>query len=82
MTHTWAKGLLCLLLLGGLVFAITGIEDWQAATPARESYKGLADGLFDKWMLPFELLSVLLLAALFGALYLSKKNPNDEEAEP
>jgi NADH-quinone oxidoreductase subunit J len=37
--------------------------------------------LFRYWVLPFEVLSVLLLAALVGAIVLSRRRENDEEAE-
>ena len=35
--------------------------------------------LFQNWVLPFEALSVLLLAALVGAIVLSRKNPDTHE---
>jgi NADH:ubiquinone oxidoreductase subunit 6 (subunit J) len=79
MAHEWAKGLLCLVLLLGLVFAVLRIPEWGQETPPRESYGGLATGLFGPWVFAFELLSVLLLAALIGALYLSQKIPRGEE---
>jgi|GEM_PF-2440462 len=79
MAHEWAKGLLCLVLLGGLVFAVIRIPEWQGETAKRETYEGLANGLFGPWLFAFELLSVLLLAALIGALYLSQKIPRGEE---
>lgn len=79
MAHEWAKGLLCLFLLIGLVMAVRGIPEWRQETPGRETYGGFAQGLFGPWVLAFELLSVLLLAALIGALYMSQKIPKGEE---
>jgi len=37
--------------------------------------------LFRTWVLPFEVLSVLLLAALVGAITLSRRTPDHEESE-
>ncbi|MEU2788278.1 NADH-quinone oxidoreductase subunit J [Streptomyces sp. NPDC007100] len=37
--------------------------------------------LFQYWVLPFEALSVLLLAALVGAIVLSRKNGDSEQAD-
>ncbi|WP_255955177.1 NADH-quinone oxidoreductase subunit J family protein [Streptomyces odontomachi] len=38
--------------------------------------------LFRNWVLPFEALSILLLAALVGAITLSRKTPTPHEASP
>jgi NADH-quinone oxidoreductase subunit J len=34
--------------------------------------------LFSRWVLPFEVLSVLLLAALVGAIVMSRRTPEGE----
>ncbi|MFD8640256.1 NADH-quinone oxidoreductase subunit J [Streptomyces zaomyceticus] len=39
------------------------------------------ESLFRHWVLPFEALSVLLLAALVGAIVLSRKKPSDLEPD-
>ncbi|MET9721985.1 NADH-quinone oxidoreductase subunit J family protein [Streptomyces zaomyceticus] len=39
------------------------------------------ESLFRHWVLPFEALSVLLLAALVGAIVLSRKKPSDQNEE-
>lgn len=47
--------------------------------PAAGSTKATGESLFQNWVLPFEALSVLLLAALVGAIALSRKaKPNAE----
>ncbi|MEV6394262.1 NADH-quinone oxidoreductase subunit J [Streptomyces sp. NPDC051907] len=43
--------------------------------PAQGSTKVSGEMLFRHWVLPFEALSVLLLAALVGAIVLSRKDP-------
>ncbi|HWG23623.1 NADH-quinone oxidoreductase subunit J [Actinospica sp.] len=45
------------------------------------SGRALGSQLFTYWVLPFELLSVLLLAALVGAIVLSRRGQRNEEAE-
>ncbi|WP_328330125.1 MULTISPECIES: NADH-quinone oxidoreductase subunit J family protein [unclassified Streptomyces] len=42
--------------------------------PVQGSTKASGESLFRNWVLPFEALSVLLLAALVGAIVLSRKN--------
>lgn len=49
--------------------------------PVQGSTKVSGEILFQHWVLPFEALSVLLLAALIGAIVLSRRNdPADEPA--
>ncbi|MFI8001870.1 NADH-quinone oxidoreductase subunit J [Streptomyces sp. NPDC086010] len=50
--------------------------------PARGSTKVSGEFLFRHWVLPFEALSVLLLAALVGAIVLSRKDRQDPQAPP
>ncbi|MGW1815223.1 NADH-quinone oxidoreductase subunit J family protein [Streptomyces sp. NPDC002125] len=45
--------------------------------PAQGSTKASGEFLFRHWVLPFEALSVLLLAALVGAIVLSRKDGKD-----
>ncbi|MFF8276792.1 NADH-quinone oxidoreductase subunit J [Streptomyces lateritius] len=47
--------------------------------PAQGSTKVSGEILFRYWVLPFEALSVLLLAALVGAIVLSRKNTGEKE---
>ncbi|MET9603922.1 NADH-quinone oxidoreductase subunit J [Streptomyces sp. NPDC006512] len=48
--------------------------------PAQGSTKVSGEILFQHWVLPFEALSVLLLAALIGAIVLSRRNTPAEDA--
>ena len=60
-------------LLGtALVFAVRGRE--VVIDPERGAAQPLARSLFGPWALPFELLSLLLLAALVSALVLSRED--------
>jgi NADH-quinone oxidoreductase subunit J len=44
----------------------------RAALPAPGTAERMGDSLFHTWVLPFELVSVLLLAALIGAIVVSR----------
>ncbi|HSK27182.1 MAG TPA: NADH-quinone oxidoreductase subunit J [Jiangellales bacterium] len=54
------------------------VIDLEAAEVGDGTATGAA--LFRTWVLPFEVLSVLLLAALVGAITLSRRSPDGEEA--
>ncbi|MEU3460896.1 NADH-quinone oxidoreductase subunit J [Streptomyces sp. NPDC006733] len=47
--------------------------------PVQGSTKATGQSLFQHWVLPFEALSVLLLAALVGAIVLSRKNQDQDQ---
>ncbi|MFJ6635440.1 NADH-quinone oxidoreductase subunit J [Streptomyces sp. NPDC091376] len=49
--------------------------------PVQGSTRVSGETLFRHWVLPFEALSVLLLAALVGAIVLSRKNSQDQEGQ-
>jgi NADH:ubiquinone oxidoreductase subunit 6 (subunit J) len=82
MAHEWAKGLLCLVLLTGLMTSVLWNPNFRRDTPRQETFEGLAGGLFGNWVFAFELLSLLLLAALIGALFLSQKLGRREDESP
>jgi NADH-quinone oxidoreductase subunit J len=53
-----------------------GATDWgEAATRMRVVTLDMATTLFDDFVLPFEIVSVLLLAAVIGGVYLAKREP-------
>ena len=50
--------------------------DWgELATRTRVSAEGMATVLFEDFVLPFEIVSVLLLAAVIGGVFLAKREP-------
>jgi NADH-quinone oxidoreductase subunit J len=51
----------------------TVITSPDAATNSMESLREMAMTLFDKFLLPFEITSILLLVAMVGAIVLAKK---------
>jgi NADH-quinone oxidoreductase subunit J len=66
----------------GVVLAGTLVAAFGDRTVEVQTSQGSADAVgaavFGGWLLPFELLSVLLLAALIAALAISRPRPDDE----
>ena len=62
-------------ILAGLVYLIQGAFDWDAPRidPLEGSVASVGTSLFSRFVLPFEVISLLLLAALIGAIVLSRK---------
>jgi len=71
-----------------VALAITGIvgwaivqTDWALATEAvGAGVETIAETLFTEFALPFEIISLLLLAAIIGAIYLARRPEEDERA--
>jgi NADH-quinone oxidoreductase subunit J len=70
-----AAVLLCLMVTGLLLFAVTGPAGRPPAAvpPDFGSVESIADQLFTRYLLPFEVVSVILLAGIVGAVVLAKK---------
>lgn len=62
-----AAGLFAIIL----VVLILAPEAWQTAPLGAEDFQEIGDVLFGTHLLAFEIVSVLLVAALVGALYLA-----------
>jgi len=62
-----------------LLIALTvGATNWNAVdAPIRVGTAILAQVLFDQYVLPFEIVSVLLLAAVIGGIFLAKREPDN-----
>ncbi len=53
-----------------------GATDWgEAAKRIRITASAMSEVLFNGFVLPFEIISVLLLAAVIGGIYLAKREP-------
>ena len=74
---SWALGTLLALLLGGFLVPLLSkghsARDPLAATELFGSPETLAKSLFNDFVLPFEIASVLLLVAIVGAVVLAKR---------
>ena len=76
---TICAGLLLVILIGTLKGS--GMLEPQTHTPSAEEVglvKNLGRVLFKEYLLPFEITSVLLLAAMVGAVMLGKSEKNQE----
>ena len=74
-----AAGLL-LTVLSGAVQKADQITLSEKTTSTSGMVENLGIALYKNYLLPFELASVLFLAAMVGAVYLSKKNLNETQA--
>ena len=80
----WPAALvLSLITLGGIVFLLTGLpklNDRPGLLPPLDPLLALGNALVspNAFVLPFEVASVLLLAALIGAVYIARNQRNRE----
>ena len=95
---TAQKGQFAAAVLGALVFGgMVLLQFWNARRPMDPlppiteelvSMKGLARGLFTDYLLPFEIVGLLLLVAVIGATVVARRPPQpgpsvtSEEIEP
>jgi len=73
-------GLLALCLAAIFIFVLTDTDWSTVSTAPGVGVTGLGEALLSTWVLPFEMASVLLTAALVGAIMLAR-NPEDEIPE-
>jgi NADH-quinone oxidoreductase subunit J len=77
----WWVALVCALAIGAevLYFLKRGAASFQLGAPGTPAPGGpgnveqIADSLFHQYLLPFEIASVLLLAAVIGSVIMAKK---------
>lgn len=74
-------GVLVTVLVQGFHDAYISLDSGSDGTPVSGSAGELGAGVFRTWVLPFEVLSVLLLAALIGAIVLSRGGDTRARAE-
>lgn len=75
-------GLTAVVLFGLVTWAAIS-TDWGAASDvARVTVAALADALFTRYALPFEIISLLLLAAIIGAIFLARRPEDDGRQRP
>jgi NADH-quinone oxidoreductase subunit J len=68
--------LIGLAILAGLIFIIQDAFDWNGTkiSPSGGTAQAVGASIFSRYVLPFEVVSFLLLAALIGAIVLSRKD--------
>ncbi len=76
--QAWA-GALASIVLGVLLVAMVAGADWPRAVaePLTSTTDAIARFLFSDFVLPFEVVSVLLLAAVIGGVFLAKREDDD-----
>jgi NADH-quinone oxidoreductase subunit J len=83
MTNThWPVGVLTALLLAGVMgYALVDAygddplpAEREVATVAGSNTATVGDSIFSQYLIPFEVISVLLLAALVGAIVIARKD--------
>ena len=72
--------LAAIVVVGLIGWAVTATNWGNATVIVAISVSALAKALFTDYALPFEILSLLLLAAIIGAIYLARRPEDDEQA--
>jgi NAD(P)H-quinone oxidoreductase subunit 6 len=76
--QVWAAALAALVVVGLIGWAVTATDWGNATVIIAISLNTMAESLFTDYALPFEVLSLLLLAAIIGAIYLARRPEDDE----
>jgi NADH-quinone oxidoreductase subunit J len=76
--HRWVAGITALSLLGVLAYVIVEYFDDQELPDdidvAAQGTRSVGDAIFSTFLVPFEVVSVMLLAALIGAIILARRD--------
>ena len=67
----------CLVSLAAVIYYLKPFRGVLPATPAAPTTAALGTLLLNQWAVPFELISLVLLASLAGAILFSKTEPNE-----
>lgn len=71
-----AKGIMVLVIVATMLFAVVESLDWYTGVEPLDAFSEMAQMLFGTFIVPFEALGFLLLAALLGALYIATREAN------
>jgi NADH-quinone oxidoreductase subunit J len=81
----WRKALVFLGVVGFALAVYIGIYDFNIAQVPTDLHVDntmkIGEALYSKWVIPFELTSVLLLVALVGSIVLAKKEEKGADKE-
>jgi NAD(P)H-quinone oxidoreductase subunit 6 len=68
-------GFLLFVAVAPVLLAVAVITPWEAKTPAAlaPTTQAIGDAFLTKWLLPFEVASLVLLATLVGAVVIARK---------
>lgn len=68
-----AKTIMVLVVLAMLLFAIAESIQWYTMAERLDAFSEMARLIFTIYIIPFEMLGFLLLAALLGALFIAMR---------
>jgi NADH:ubiquinone oxidoreductase subunit 6 (subunit J) len=78
--QVWLAALVAIVTVG-LIGWTAVTTDWGPVTEASSvALEAIATALFTDYALPFEIISLLLLAAIIGAIFLARRPEEDERA--
>jgi NAD(P)H-quinone oxidoreductase subunit 6 len=68
-------GLMLFVAVAPVLLAVALVTPWETITPAAAAYttETIGDSLLTRWLLPFEVASMVLLATLVGAIVIARK---------
>jgi len=70
----WPAGALLMAIVAPLLFAVAVEVPWKAReAPLNVTTAALGHALLQRWLLPFELASLILLATMIGAIVIARK---------
>ncbi len=69
----WPAAALALLVFLVLAGVVRGLDAGGAAVGGLDDGRAIGVDLFTRYVVPFELLSILLLGAIFGALAIARR---------
>jgi NADH:ubiquinone oxidoreductase subunit 6 (subunit J) len=79
-SQVWAAAIVAISVVGLIIWSAL-MTDWGAGTAAVAiNIQAIATALFTDYALPFEIVSLLLLAAIIGAIFLARRPEEDERA--
>ena len=82
-SQAWAAGIAS-AIVGLLLIMSVVMTTWPLAmpTPIEQSARDVAKLLFDQYVLAFEVISLLLLSAVVGGIYLARRDNIPDPADP
>jgi NAD(P)H-quinone oxidoreductase subunit 6 len=78
--QVWLAVIAAVVVVGLIGWAVTATDWGNTTLIIAIVVNSLAKALFADYALPFEILSLLLLAAIIGAIYLARRPEDDEKA--
>jgi NADH:ubiquinone oxidoreductase subunit 6 (subunit J) len=77
--QVWLAALASLVVVGLIGWAVTATDWGNASVIIAIALDTMSTALFTDYALPFEILSLLLLVAIIGAIYLARRPEDDEK---